>query len=74
VAASSEPAGLTVRVEDDGRGFEPAPTPKPDTFGLAGMRERAALIGGTLRIAPRRGGGSTVELRVPASRLTETHP
>jgi two-component system sensor histidine kinase DegS len=74
VTASRGPTWLTVRVEDDGRGFEPARTPQGETFGLAGMQERAALIGGTLRIARRRGGGTTVELRVPAPRLAESQP
>jgi signal transduction histidine kinase len=39
---------VRVRVADDGRGFEPAePT---EGFGVAGMRERAALMGGRLEI------------------------
>ena len=40
--------GVRVRVADDGAGFDPAaPT---DGFGLAGMRERAALMGGRLEL------------------------
>ena len=39
---------MRVRVRDDGRGFDPAePTAG---FGVAGMRERAALMGGRLEI------------------------
>jgi signal transduction histidine kinase len=41
-------AALEVRVRDDGAGFDPAgPT---GGFGVAGMRERAALMGGHLQI------------------------
>ncbi|WP_158894195.1 sensor histidine kinase [Amycolatopsis anabasis] len=34
-------------------------------FGLVGMRERAALLGGTLQAGPADGGGWTVELELP---------
>ncbi len=48
--------GLEVRVADDGGGFDTAaPTAG---FGVAGMRERAALMGGDLEI--RSGAGGTV--------------
>ncbi|MFT4232003.1 MAG: ATP-binding protein, partial [Leucobacter sp.] len=41
-------AALVVIVEDDGRGFDAADAPRGS--GLAGMRERAALLGGTVEI------------------------
>jgi signal transduction histidine kinase len=48
VAVEQGPDALRVRVADDGRGFDAAePTAG---FGLAGMRERAALMGGELGI------------------------
>ena len=57
---------LSLVVEDDGTGFEPAPA--SDTMiGLLGMRERAAVVGGTLEIEPTAGGGTTVLVRVPLS-------
>jgi signal transduction histidine kinase len=34
-------------------------------MGLVGMRERAALLGGTLRAGPNPDGGWTVEMEVP---------
>jgi signal transduction histidine kinase len=39
---------VAVSVEDDGRGFDPAAA--TSGFGLAGMRERAALAGGSLDV------------------------
>ena len=36
-------------------------------IGLAGMRERAAAVGGTLEIEPTPGGGTTVLARIPIS-------
>ena len=54
--------GLEVLVADDGRGFDAAaPT---DGFGLAGMRERAALMGGTLELGSS-AAGTTVRAVLP---------
>jgi len=53
---------VRVRVADDGRGFEPAePT---EGFGVAGMRERVALMGGRLEIESS-GTGTTVTAVLP---------
>jgi two-component system, NarL family, sensor histidine kinase DevS len=51
-------------VEDDGLGFDPDST---DTggLGLLGMRERLALVGGTLRIEAAAGAGTTIAAEVP---------
>jgi len=52
-------------VEDDGRGFASAGLGEADGLGLAGMRERAVLVGGTLEIDSRPGAGTRVRFRVP---------
>jgi signal transduction histidine kinase len=52
----------TLRVSDDGVGFD-ADVPA-DGFGLRGMRNRAAQVGGTLSVHSGEG-GTTVELEVP---------
>lgn len=55
---------LVLEVRDNGGGFDPASLGM-DSFGVAGMRERAAAIGGRLEIesAPRQ--GTRVSLLVP---------
>ena len=58
---------ITLRVADNGRGFEMGAVP-PGTFGLASMRERAALIGGRLRVASRAGAGTRVIVTAPFTR------
>jgi signal transduction histidine kinase len=53
-------------VEDDGRGFDPAEEAS-DGFGLVGMRERLALLGGRLEVESRSGGGTTIAAEVPVA-------
>ena len=57
---------VTVVVEDDGVGFEPART-REGGLGLIGMRERVALVGGRLIIESRPGAGTTFVVEVPVS-------
>jgi two-component system sensor histidine kinase UhpB len=52
-------------VRDDGRGIAPQEMNGVGT-GLAGMRERALLIGGRLSIRAQKEGGTEVKLTVPA--------
>jgi signal transduction histidine kinase len=63
------PAGVRIRVTDTGRTV-PAPAGDgPGGHGIAGMRERAAVFGGTLDAGPLPGGGFQVLafLPVPAT-------
>jgi two-component system NarL family sensor kinase len=59
-----DPARVALRIEDDGAGFHPESVP-PGRFGLVGMRERARLLGGTLRVESAPGAGTIVEADVP---------
>jgi signal transduction histidine kinase len=56
---------LELEVEDRGRGLEPERARRG--LGLVAMRERAAILGGTLDVVRRREGGTLVALRVPVS-------
>jgi two-component system sensor histidine kinase UhpB len=58
-----EDGGVALAVSDDGRGF--AFDDAERGLGIAGMRERALLIGGELTIESRPGRGTTVRLTVP---------
>jgi signal transduction histidine kinase len=55
---------LQFEVVDDGPGFEPDADVRAEKLGLAGMRERAALLGGRLGIGRREGAGTRVQLDV----------
>jgi signal transduction histidine kinase len=59
-----------VRVRDDGQGMDADAAggrPGEGHFGMAGMHERAKLLGGALSVWSERGSGTEVELTVPAS-------
>ena len=59
-----------LRVRDDGKGIDPAVLANQGLeghYGLRGMPERAALIGGKLAVWSEVGSGTEVELRLPAS-------
>jgi signal transduction histidine kinase len=56
------------KVEDDGAGFDPeaVKTATPSWgVGLRSMRERAEMLGGTLRVDAKPGKGTRAEIRVP---------
>ncbi|MGH2955757.1 MAG: PAS domain S-box protein [Solirubrobacterales bacterium] len=66
LAVTMDGGRIEVMVSDDGIGFEPALV--KEGFGLAGMRERTGLIGGSLEISSTHGAGTVVRARIP------THP
>jgi signal transduction histidine kinase len=65
---------ITLTIEDDGKGFDPAEERVHDGyggFGLVGMRERAEHIGGTMEIESEPGHGTTILVRVPLEEANE---
>jgi signal transduction histidine kinase len=64
VSLSSRERHLLVVVSDDGRGFDPRAAVDPG-IGLAGMYERAELLGGILSIQSAIGHGTRVTLNLP---------
>lgn len=69
VSLAHRPGQLLLSIADDGKGFDAEADGHsgsgPDHMGLAGMRERARLIGGKLRMASRPDEGTTIEVEVP---------
>lgn len=63
---------LVLIVTDDGRGFDPTAVPAGH-YGLRGLRERLALLGGDARVDSTLGAGTRVTLTLPlhAERLPE---
>jgi signal transduction histidine kinase len=65
VSAVWESAAFEIAIADNGRGFDPAAI-DGSSYGVRGMRERAALIGGEIEIVSRPRDGTRVVVRVPA--------
>jgi signal transduction histidine kinase len=58
---------VTLDVDDDGVGFSGESVRRSDGgFGLIGMRERIAAVGGELSIESAPGEGTTIAVSVPA--------
>ena len=74
VSVRAEPGQLSISVDDDGRGAGEQPLgmqTSGDKFsgghGIAGMRERAELLGGQLRADKVDGGGFAVTVKLPTA-------
>jgi len=64
VAAGDGPDELTLRVRDDGIGV--GEVGEDAGFGIAGMRDRVAMLGGRLALASQPGGGAELAVTIPA--------
>jgi PAS domain S-box-containing protein len=70
VSLTTDDGHLTLAMVDDGCGFEAENLLDSRGLGVAGMRERAALIGGALEIYSQPGKGTRVVLHVPIGRAS----
>ncbi len=72
VALSLNEATLTLSIRDNGIGIAPAEKIKPNAFGLRGMQERAAALGGECHITcPPQEGGTLISVEVPFKAMVE---
>jgi PAS domain S-box-containing protein len=62
---------LMLRVQDDGVGFRTSDPRKPQSLGLVGLRERAALMRGEVKVESSPGAGTRIEARIPVGRAGE---
>ena len=53
---------IVLEIEDDGRGFDVDKPVKRGHLGLAGMKERAELLGGEFHVASRPGGPTVISV------------
>jgi signal transduction histidine kinase len=63
---------VRMSIRDNGVGIQ-AGKHKPGTFGLLGMEERVAMLGGTFTLSAAPGGGTTVEVAIPVQQ-DNSHP
>ncbi len=70
VLLEKEKERIVLLVEDNGQGFEPGSKHEEEHLGLAGMRERAEMIGAELTVESELGRGTTVQLVLPNQNVT----
>lgn len=68
ITLSRSEGDLIVKVRDDGKGFDSAIAVKRKSFGLLGMRERAAALEGSIDITSARQQGTVICVRIPIKR------
>ena len=77
IQLARENGQICLRIEDDGRGFDVAQTPRQAVrlqhFGLLGMRERAELVGGTVTLSSQPGHGTCLEVSLPLDEAGANH-
>jgi len=59
-------------INDSGRGFDPEAAYRGKGLGLTSMRERIRLVNGAISIESKRGGGTTIYVRVPLAADTNS--
>lgn len=64
VAVSATSEGVRLTIEDNGQGFDPN-SQKPSGFGLQGMCERVAALGGELHLQTDPGAGCRITVLLP---------
>jgi len=75
VILKSDDRGTEITIEDDGVGFSTGGDGlvRRGHFGIAGMRQRIEMVGGTLEIASAPGRGTTVWARAPRKTPAKSH-
>lgn len=76
VSLSALGEGVTLRVSDDGAGFDTTQIerPEPGHLGLATMIERAEVAGGRCRVTSTPGVGTTIEFWLPLDDAAQADP
>lgn len=65
VVLETHPSAIGFSVIDDGKGFEDDRYDYEESFGMSGMKERAALLNGDIKISSTPGKGTEISLQIP---------
>lgn len=73
ISLSQNRGDLIIEVRDNGKGFDSEGAIKKKSFGLLGMHERAAVLGGSIDITGSPQQGTVVRVRMPMKRNEGFH-
>ena len=73
VALSTRDGRLLVEITDGGRGFDPGTAGAEGHIGLAGMRERVEILGGTFSVQSAPGRGTVIQAELPMAPAEMDH-
>ena len=62
---------IRLLIEDDGQGMTKPAGFTGRSFGLAGMRERISMLGGTVKVSSVKGSGTKIEVTVPVPEVAQ---
>jgi signal transduction histidine kinase len=65
VSIDAVEGGMRLKVQDNGMGFDPHAPRKQESLGLAGLRERAQLLKGSVVVHSKPGQGTTIDAFIP---------
>jgi two-component system sensor histidine kinase UhpB len=68
IALTCSNTAISLTVQDDGRGITDEEVKRHGSLGLLGMKERVAILGGTLDVRGRPGQGTSVTIQIPLGR------
>jgi signal transduction histidine kinase len=68
IGVQRDTQGVTLSVQDDGRGFDQAKVQSYAGHGLQNMQERAKTLGTEFKVTSAIGGGTRIEVRLPAKK------
>jgi signal transduction histidine kinase len=55
---------LSMTIQDNGIGLQPGSRNRPGSFGLVGIEERVAILGGTFSVKSEPGTGTALQIKV----------
>src|SRR4029078_116327 len=73
IAVTEADESIVLKLRDTGAGFDTSAPGPEGHFGMAMMRERAKVGGGTLDVASSPDDGTTIKVRFPSSTLQPHH-
>jgi signal transduction histidine kinase len=74
IRLSCSQSHISLAIKDNGRGITEEEIKRYGSLGLLGMKERIAILGGTLDVEGKSGEGTTLTIQIPLGASPQTRP